>query len=335
MNVANPALNSSAARHLATRLIETLRSTDFFEQTWEKGRLHLPTIYAPEEVPSIFPVERFDDVLTSGSLAAPHLDLVRSGKKSPAPFRISPSPGTDVSKVLADLAAGATVRVAHIEHYMPTVADFTRELEAAFHMPIRANLYLTPPFSQGFQPHFDLDDIFVLQVFGNKTWQLHASYTNETPLPNADLKFEAVRHRPTAAPTEVRLDTGAVLYLPRGAMHEARTDEQASIHITFALIGLKVGDFLQQLVRQLALTEPALRSTIAFDPAKGPDQNQIEVLSATLNGYLQRAAAAEPIAQVAGTMRQTMADHRNPNLRGKLLRGLEKGFSKDPSEGAF
>lgn len=43
-----------------------------------------------------------------------------------------------------------------------------------------ANVYFTPPNAQGFAPHFDDIEAFVLQMEGTKHWKLNApSYVGE------------------------------------------------------------------------------------------------------------------------------------------------------------
>lgn len=313
---------ASAARRQGMRLIDLLDGRDFVETSWEKAKLHLPAIFDESDIADIFPLERFDELLTSGSLMSPHLDLVSGGKKNPAPFLPSPSPATDVQQVLAEMNNGTTVRIPHIENYMHSLGEFARALEARFHMPIRANLYLTPPFNQGFQPHYDLDDIIVVQVLGSKTWSLHRDYADQQPLPNADMNFQAQRHRPSGVPEELEMRAGDVMYLPRGFMHEARTDADWSIHITFAFIGVKLGDLLQQVIRFAAARSPELRRTIAFDPAEQPDGETLKALCATLSDQLETALRPEALAEAAALMRKTMAGHRNPFLKGRFLATL-------------
>ena len=45
------------------------------------------------------------------------------------------------------------------------------------------NAYLTPAHSQGFAPHFDDVDAFILQVEGCKRWRVYAPRCSEEALP--------------------------------------------------------------------------------------------------------------------------------------------------------
>ena len=48
---------------------------------------------------------------------------------------------------------------------------------------MQINAYITPPQSQGFAPHHDVHDVFVLQVSGRKHWTIHAPVVDD-PLGN-------------------------------------------------------------------------------------------------------------------------------------------------------
>jgi len=306
----------------SSKLIGQLYAKAFFDGIWQNSELHLPAVFDATELDAVFPFPKFDEVLTSGSLVSPHLDIVKGGKKLSASFTASPSPATDVGRVLRDLKEGATIRVAHIEHYLPSLSRFCRGLEEVLHMPIRANLYMTPPFSQGFQPHYDLDDIFVVQVLGQKEWFWHSTYANQAALPNADMPFDAARHTPQGSPTPIMMRAGDVLYLPRGFMHEARTDDTPSIHITFATIGLNLGKFVEQLVRKLAMDDVRLRRTISFDPHLAPSEQTLDALAADIRSCMEGLGNRKLLADAASYMQQTMAKHRNPDLQGKLMQAL-------------
>lgn len=313
---------------LGTRLADKLGEINFFDTIWEKEKLHLSSVFSSEELSRIFPLEKFDEILTSGSLMSPHLDIVRNGKKGPAPFRMSPSPATNVSHVLQALEDGCTLRVAHIENYIPSLSRLCRSLEDALYIPLRANLYMTPPFSQGFPPHYDLDDIFVIQVLGEKRWYLHPTYTEQVALPNESFPFDPMKHKPTGKANQIKLCTGDLLYLPRGFMHEARTDTGVSIHITLAAIGATLGQFIEQLFRRLAILEPGLRRTVGFDPHIGPDASQLEALESEIRQYLERATDSNILSSGVSAMRQYLSEHRNPDLGGKIVQGLNNGFAR-------
>ncbi|WP_338844666.1 cupin domain-containing protein [Massilia sp. W12] len=306
----------------ARKLVELLHTNSFFQDVWERRELHLSSVFDTNGLQEIFPLSKFDEVLTSGALVSPHLDIVRDGKKCAAPFTVSPSPATDVGRVLHDLKQGATIRVAHIEHYLPSLSRFCRGLEQVLQIPIRANLYMTPPFSQGFQPHFDLDDIFVVQVLGQKEWFWHPNYANQAALPNTDMPFVSSKHSLLGAPKPIMMKAGDVLYLPRGFMHEARTDEVASIHITFAPIGTTLGKFIEQMVRKLTISDVRLRRTVSFAPDQENDEQVLDQLASEIRSCLEGLTTRQALSEAAEFMRQSMSRHRNPDLQGKLLEAL-------------
>src|SRR5207248_4395413 len=70
---------------------------------------------------------------------------------------------------------GRTIVVMTMQHRWPPAAVLCRCLEAAFHCPVHANMYLTPKGAQGFDAHFDPHEVFVLQLEGRKTWRLYGS----------------------------------------------------------------------------------------------------------------------------------------------------------------
>ena len=38
---------------------------------------------------------------------------------------------------------------------------------------MQANAYITPPQNRGFDDHYDVHDVFVLQIEGTKRWIIH------------------------------------------------------------------------------------------------------------------------------------------------------------------
>jgi len=48
---------------------------------------------------------------------------------------------------------------------------------------VGANVYLTPAGTQGFAPHFDDVEVFMLQLEGKKRWRLYEGRNSEEILP--------------------------------------------------------------------------------------------------------------------------------------------------------
>ena len=61
-------------------------------------------------------------------------------------------------------------------------------LEEQFGAMVGANAYLTPSGEQGFAPHYDDIEAFVLQLEGRKRWRVYACPEDDGPLPRFSSK---------------------------------------------------------------------------------------------------------------------------------------------------
>jgi ribosomal protein L16 Arg81 hydroxylase len=89
--------------------------------------------------------------------------------------------------------------------------------------PVQVNAYVTPPQSRGFAAHYDVHDVFVLQVAGRKRWYVHEPVLVD-PLPDQpwDQRKTEVTARAAEPPLmDTVLAPGDALYLPRGFLHSA------------------------------------------------------------------------------------------------------------------
>ena len=87
--------------------------------------------------------------------------------------------------------------------------------------PVQVNAYITPPENRGFAAHYDVHDVFVLQVAGHKRWHVHEPVVLN-PLPDQPWQQHraAVAARAAEQPLiDVALEPGDALYLPRGYLH--------------------------------------------------------------------------------------------------------------------
>lgn len=108
---------------------------------------------------------------------------------------------------------------------------------------VQVNLYLTPPNAQAFEPHFDWMDGFILQIHGNKHWDV---FDTAVMQPRPDMRFKPSTSDMQALGeplAELHLTAGDVLYIPAGYVHAAQTKQVqgspgSSLHLTF---GMEVG----------------------------------------------------------------------------------------------
>lgn len=130
---------------------------------------------------------------------------------------------------------GCSIRLRRPALHFPKLRRLMGFLEEFWQVPVGANVYLTPPGSQGFAPHFDDIDAFVIQVEGTKVWRLYAPTDPRNVLPRRSSRDFKPQELGTMT-MEVVLQPGDTLYLPRGCVHEAQSLPEAhSMHITLSV----------------------------------------------------------------------------------------------------
>jgi hypothetical protein len=156
-------------------------------------------------------------------------------------------------------ASGKTILITSLQHRWPTVAAMGRHLETFFGCPVHTNLYLTPAGAQGFDPHYDTHEVFVLQIGGDKHWRLYGA-RRDLPLPD---EKSAINKDQLGAPTQqIELHPGDLLYIPRGHVHEAFTSDRASLHLTVGVNVYRWLDLLQQALAEAGAADVRFRQSL-------------------------------------------------------------------------
>jgi lysine-specific demethylase/histidyl-hydroxylase NO66 len=140
----------------------------------------------------------------------------------------------DADEVWKRYAAGCSVRILHPQRWVDPLHAVLLALERHFNCACGCNAYLTPAGTQGFAPHYDDIDAFVLQLEGRKRWRLYAPRDAEEVLPRTSSEnFEPDEIGEPIA--DVVLCPGDVLYMPRGTIHQAESlPEHHSLHVTLS-----------------------------------------------------------------------------------------------------
>lgn len=265
-----------------------------------------------------------DELVSRRGLRTPFLRMAKEGTVLPA-SRYTRGGGAGASindqaaddRVLGAIADGATLVLQALHRSWPPLVDFGSRLAAELGHPVQINAYITPPQNQGFAPHYDVHDVFVLQVSGRKRWTIHAPVV-DAPLDNQpwEQHRDAVAARAAEAPLlDVVLEPGDALYLPRGTIHAAKAQGDTSIHLTVGVHPVTRYQLVQHLLDAVQ-DDPELRASLPMgtdlaDPAVLAPQ-----LAATIAALRDRLddVPVSGVAKQVGTnlMRRTRPEPIGP-----------------------
>ncbi|NHA69421.1 cupin domain-containing protein [Phycicoccus flavus] len=277
-----------------------------------------------------FDAAAVDELLARRALRTPFLRMARDGATlEPRDFTLGGGVGAGISdqvsedKVLRLFADGATIVLQGLHRTWEPVARAARDLASDLGHPVQVNAYVTPPQNQGFDDHYDVHDVFVVQVAGEKHWRVRPP-VHERPLRNEPWtdRRDAVRAASAVEPVvDTVLRPGDALYLPRGWLHSATALGGTSIHLTFGVhvwTGRHLAeDALAATSRRLD-ADPSLRTALpvgtdVLDPAtvaaardtvraavlRAVDALTAEELAAALARRARSAQRAEPLDVLA------------------------------------
>lgn len=210
-----------------------------------------------------------DEIVSRRGLRTPFIRMARDGQIVPS-GRYTSGGGVgaeiadqvDPDRVLALVREGSTLVLQGLHRFWPPLIDFTGALAADLGHPVQVNAYVTPAQSQGFSPHYDVHDVFVLQVEGRKRWQVREPVRD---LPWRDEPWEQVRSQVEARAAQspaidTVLEPGDALYLPRGWIHSAQALGGTSAHLTFGVHALTRRTILEAVVDAMVTDGPLRQS---------------------------------------------------------------------------
>ncbi|XP_013910527.1 PREDICTED: bifunctional lysine-specific demethylase and histidyl-hydroxylase NO66 [Thamnophis sirtalis] len=245
------------AAQLFQWLIAPVSSQEFFHRYWEKSPLlihrHNPSYYQ-----DLFSTAEFDNILRNHSVQfGVNLDVTsyEDGKRE------THNPvGRAVPAVVWDFYRnGCSLRMLNPQAFSVTVWHFLSILQEQFSTMVGANTYLTPAGAQGFAPHYDDIEAFVIQLEGKKHWRVYAPRQPDEMLPRfSSSNFSQMEIGEPIL--ETVLEAGDLLYFPRGFIHQGDCLPEAhSLHITVSSYQQNSwGDLLEKLLPaalQMAIEE--------------------------------------------------------------------------------
>jgi lysine-specific demethylase/histidyl-hydroxylase NO66 len=280
---------------LETHLIKIGRER-FADDVW--GRTALLTRGAGD-FSDLFSAGAVDELVSRRGLRTPFLRVAKGGSTFPDSSFTSPAGvGATISDQLDDTALwrkfadGATLVLQALHRTWEPVSHFSSRLSTELGHPVQANAYITPPQNRGFDAHYDVHDVFVLQIEGTKRWIIHEPIHTD-PLrdqPWTDRRSSVTEAAKGEAFIDTVLEPGDVLYLPRGWLHAAQAQGEVSIHLTLGIHSWTRYALAEQLA-QAALAalcdDPEMRRSLPLG-VDGPN-GEIDMVRGRLAAALAEA----------------------------------------------
>ena len=290
-------------------ILSPMDSERFLAQDYGQQFVHVKG--APDKFSGLLPWPVLNGILEQHRLEPPRLRLTREGSPVPPERYITyitnrRRSGQAIARIESaeltrELREGATLVLDNVDELHPPIRRLAESLERVFRVRVQVNSYAGWRTSHGFDLHWDDHDVFILQVAGRKHWKVYG-VTRPYPLPR---DVEAA-----VAPTEVLweglLDSGDLLYMPRGWWHVATPLNEPTLHLTVGVNNPTGADFLAWFSDRLRASE-IVRQDIPH--LGGPDA----------------------VRDYASRLRAAIADTWRPELVEEFLRDLDARSRPRPS----
>ncbi|HZZ97151.1 MAG TPA: cupin domain-containing protein [Jatrophihabitantaceae bacterium] len=260
-----------------------------------------------------------DELVSRRGLRTPFLRMARDGTVLPAKeFTRGGGAGAGIAdqaaddRVLAQLADGATLVLQGLHRTWPPLVSFGSQLADELGHPVQINAYITPSQNRGFAAHYDVHDVFVLQVSGRKHWRIHAPVVTD-PLDNQNWeksRAEVAAQAEREPVLDCVLEPGDALYLPRGTIHAAEALGETSIHVTVGIHPITRYELVRQVL-DAAQHDDALRASLPMGVDLGDPGVLAPELAATLDAlrsYLDHV----PVEGIARAVADRLAAQTRP-----------------------
>ena len=301
----------------------------FAQDYWGRQALLSKAADLPQSFGDLLSAAAVDELVSQRGLRTPFLRVAQNGSTlSDRAFTAGGGVGAGVADQVSDtrlvelFAGGATLVLQALHRVWPAVIELCGRLAGELGHPVQANAYVTPPQNQGFNDHYDVHDVFVLQIEGRKRWQIHppvlAAPLRDQPW---NERRRAVERRAAEEPLlEAVLEAGDCLYLPRGFLHSAKALGGVSTHLTLGVHVWTRYRLAEELVSQ-ALSRVAdsaqIRGSLPLGVAVNDPATYREDVEQVRGALLEavRQADAEELAQALG---RADRDTRRPAPIGPL-----------------
>lgn len=224
-------------------LVSPMSFLDFHKEHWGKGFQYLPSDEERRaKSNALFTADEFLETVFKVQVRDTRLSLTQDGSKDPehennfAREKLSWKETPTLEQLETMCSGKSTLIFNGIEKSVPKLIDFCRASMQVLGENVNINAYFSPQGGVvGLGSHFDIQEIFILHIAGSKVWRLHHEVC-QNPIKKVEFEKPAKDRTPeTDEFTDITMQPGDVLYLPRGQWHYPMPTEEHSLHLTITI----------------------------------------------------------------------------------------------------
>ncbi|WP_026422843.1 cupin domain-containing protein [Actinokineospora inagensis] len=295
-------------------LLDPLPVDRFTTEFHERGHVLVPAGDGGRALP--LSLADVDAILAQSSLRSTDLRVVADGRETPVAELAAPGDATALELLYDCYRKGSTLVLKFLDERWPPLRELCAALAADLDARIQVNVYLTPPGARGLTPHYDTHDVFVVQVSGSKHWRI---YDSPYPLPLHGQSYARHRVGPDPGPPveEFVMRPGDVFYMPRGCVHDARSRDEASLHMTIGVLPVLWASVVRDAVETAIERDERFRRAVPAGTFTEPGGRADA--EAAVGELLDLVRALADPAQLLDRAERAAAVGRRPELGGHLL----------------
>jgi ribosomal protein L16 Arg81 hydroxylase len=240
-------------------------------------------------------VRQLDDIVSLETVSPAYLRVAKDGRGVPsrAYTRTVAGRGAALTEAVVPeqvyelFRSGGTVAWNSLGHFLPSARHLMDVFTDVFGCPCEIVAFLTPAGKDGYAPHHDPVDVYVVQIEGTKDWRIWD--------PPEVRRGDSVSYAPEdlgPPAMEITLRPGDVLYLPYNTPHAAATTAEVSLHLSVTVEPRRWRDLLADTVATLLTDE-------RFHAFPHVGRSPAPAMAAQLGGLLE--LLRERIAEVDAT----------------------------------
>ncbi len=215
----------------------------------------------------------------------------------------------DMNRLADLLDSGLTLVLDGLDTFDATLEVACRALQWWSHELVQVNAYLTTRSTAGFPLHWDDHDVIVVQLLGEKTWDVR-SFSRTDPM-YRDAERNSIPSEQSMWKGLLR--AGDVMHIPRGYWHQATRAEHTggmSLHVTFGFPKRTGVDWLTWLADQARGAEVFRRDLVR----NGSEQERVAQERALADAAVDLLRSSPPAAFLADRERMQPPRRHPPAL---------------------